>query len=364
MTTQDDAPLFVYVGAYTGPGKAEGISVFRMGPATGALAHAQTLTGIENPTFLARHPQQPYLYAVSEVGNGDGQSSGVVSAFAIEPATGSLILLNHQDAHGTGSCHLSMDPSLRHLLVANYTSGSLAVFPIQDDGQLGQASDVVQHVGRGPDPNRQAGPHAHYITMDPTGQYVLACDLGLDRVMVYRLDGSSGKLIPGDLPYAQVASGAGPRHLAFHPNGRFVYVINELDSTLVAFAYDATRGALQVVQTVSTLPEDFTGVSNCAHVLVASSGKFVYGSNRGHDSIAIFAADEATGRLTALGHQPTLGRTPRNFAIDPSGTFVLAANQDTNTIVTFRLNPATGSLTHTGHVADSPAPVCLVFGPR
>ncbi|MGH2355315.1 MAG: lactonase family protein [Chloroflexota bacterium] len=352
--------VHVYVGTYTTNNRAEGLYVYRMDVATGALTHAHTVTGVDNPSFLALHPQWPYLYAANEVGNYEGMRSGSVSAFAITP-TGDLALLNRQATHGRSPAHVSVDPSGRYLLAANYSDGNVAVFPIQADGRLGEASDVVQHEGQGPNARRQAGPHAHFITTDPAGVRVLAVDLGIDKVMVYRLDGTTGTLVPNELPYAQVSSGAGPRHLAFHPNARYVYVINELDSTISAFAYDAERGALQIVQTVSTLPEDFTEASTCAQIVVHPSGRFAYGSNRGHDSIAMFAVDEVSGKLTALGHESTQGRTPRNFNLDPSGTFLYAANQNTNTIVTFRVDQTAGTLTPTGQVTETLSPVCIVF---
>lgn len=353
--------MFVYVGTYTGSGKAEGIYIFRLDRSSGALAHAHTVAGLDNPSFLALHARQPLLYALSEEGTGDKRTGGNVVAFSVDRTTGALTILNRQETHGVGVCYVSVDSTGDYVLAAHYGSGQVTVLPITEDGHLRQATSVIQHEGRGPNESRQVGPHAHFITQDPGGKYVLACDLGVDRVMVYRLDVNSGKLIPNDLPYAQLSSGAGPRHLTFHPSGRYVYVINELDSTLSAFAYDATRGALEVVQTVSTLPDDFTGENSCAQIVMAPSGKFVYGSNRGHHSIAIFAIDEQTGRLTLVGHESSQGETPRNFNIDPTGTFLLAANQDTDTIVSFRINQATGELTATGHVADVPSPVCLVF---
>ena len=353
--------MFVYIGTYTGPGKAEGIYVYRLDSSSGELSHAHTVTGMDNPTFVALHPRQPLLFAVSEEGSGDARTGGNVVSYTVDQTTGALTELNRQRTGGIGACHVSVDATERFVLVANYSSGHVTVLPIHEDGRLGEATDVVQHVGQGAG-ERQKGPHAHFITQDPGGNYVLACDLGLDRVMVYRLDVTTGKLTPNELPYAQLSSGAGPRHLAFHPSDRYVYVINELDSTMSAFAYDAARGALQVLQTVSTLPDDFTGDNTCAQIVMASSGKFVYGSNRGHHSIAIFAIDEETGRLTVVGHESSQGETPRNFNLDPTGRFLLAANQDTNSVVTFRVNAATGKLDATGHVAEIPAPVCIVFG--
>jgi 6-phosphogluconolactonase len=258
---------------------------------------------------------------------------------------------------------MSVDATGRFVLVANYGSGSVCVLPIGRDGGLGDAADVVQHQGSSVNPRRQQGPHAHSITLDAANRYAFAADLGIDKVMVYRLDTASGKLIPNDPPWAQVKPGAGPRHFDFHPSGKYAYLINELDSTITAFAYDASRGIIREIQTVPTLPADFRGASTCADVHVSPSGKFLYGSNRGHDSIVIFRIDEATGRLSYVGHELTQGKTPRNFAIDPTGTFLLAANQNSDTIVTFRIDQQTGKLTPTGHVAEAPMPVCLKLMP-
>jgi 6-phosphogluconolactonase len=255
-----------------------------------------------------------------------------------------------------------VDGSGRCVLVANYTSGSVAVLPVGADGRVSPATYVDQHSGSSVNPRRQEGPHAHAIPLDPTGRFALCPDLGMDQLFVYRLDAAAGRLEPNDPPGARLAPGAGPRHLDFHPSKPWVYVINELGSTITAFEWDGERGALRELQTVSTLPETYMGSSSsttCADIHVAPSGRFVYGSNRGHDSIAAFAIDEATGTLTPLGHTSTGGRTPRNFAIDPSGTFLFAANQDTDTIVTFRLDAATGQPTPTGQVASVPSPVCL-----
>lgn len=348
--------MFVYVGAYTAPpmGKAEGLDVYRLDPASGALARVQTVPGVVNPSFLALDPQERFLFAVNEV------ERGGVSAFARDPATGELTPLNEQPTHGAAPCHLSVDPTGRFVLVANYGSGSVAVLPVGPDGRLGATTDVVQHEGRSAHPERQSGPHAHTIVPDPAGRHILAADLGIDQVVVYRLDDAAGRLVPHGR--FRAAPGAGPRQLAFGAGGRFVYVLNELDSTLTACAYDPAAGALQALQTVSTLPEGFAGENTCARVEVAPSGRFVYASNRGHDSIAHFAIDESTGRLTAAGHEPTGGRTPRHFALDPTGAWLLAANQGSDTIVTFRVDPATGRLAATHQAAQAPTPVCAVFG--
>jgi len=358
---------FVYVGTYTrterpGEHRAEGIFVFQMDPASGALTQVSVVKGIRNPSFLAVHPQRPFLYSVSELPEGEKGAGGGVSAFSLDRATGTLTPLNSQSSQGAGPCHLSVDHSGRYVLVANYAGGSVAILPILADGRLGPASHWVQHTGSSVNPRRQQEPHAHSITPDPTNRFALTCDLGLDKVLVYRLDLQQGKLLANDPPWGQVPPGAGPRHLDFHPNGRWVYVINEIDSTLTTFAYDAARGALHPLQTISTLPPDLPADHNtCADIHVHPSGRFVYGSNRGHDSIAIFAVNEQTGTLSPLGHTSTQGHIPRNFGIDPTGTFLFAANQESDTIVSLRLDPQTGGLTSTGHVTSVPKPVCVRF---
>jgi 6-phosphogluconolactonase len=332
-----------------------------MDPVSGALTLVHTVADVPNPSFLALHPSRRYLYAVNAVPEIDGHPGGAVSAFAIDPATGALTFLNRQSSHGAGPCHVSVEHTGRFVLAANYGGGSVVMFPVQSDGSLAAASDFVQHTGSSVNPRRQEGPHAHSITPDPANRFALACDLGLDNVLVYRLDLEAGRLIPNDPPFVRTHPGAGPRHLDFHPNGRYVYVINELDSTLTVFTYDAERGVLEEIQTISTLPEDFAGQNTCADVHVHPAGRFVYGSNRGHDSIAIFRVDEGTGRLDAVGHVPTQGQTPRNFAIDPSGTFLYAANQQSDTIVAFRIDQGMGQLAPTGHVLSIPTPVCVKF---
>lgn len=362
MTKQNTERVLVYVGTYT-RGESEGIFVYRLDPSSGALEFASVATGIDNPSFLALHPRERYLYSVNEVREVAGKPSGAVTAFSIDPETGELTLLNQQPSHGTGPCHLSLDKTGSYVLVANYAGGSICILPIQQDGRLGPATDFVQHQGSSVVPRRQQAPHPHSIIVDPTNRYVFVPDLGMDKIIIYQLDLRQGKLKPNDEPWVQVKPGAGPRHFTFHPDGRYAYVINEIDSTMTAFAYDEGRGALREIQTLSTLPEDFEGASYCADVHVSPSGRFLYGSNRGHDSIVIFAVDEETGKLTCLGHEPTQGKYPRNFAIDPSGTLLLAANQGSDTIVTFRIDQQTGRLTPTGHVAEVPTPVCVKMLP-
>lgn len=354
----------VYIGTYTWK-ESKGIYAMELDLATGKLSAPELAAEATNPTFLAIHPSRRFLYAVGEIGSFKGRSTGSVSAFAIAPDTGKLAPLNQQPSGGAGPCHVAVDKEGKNLLVANYSGGSVAVLPIAADGSLKEPSCTVQHKGKGHDPKRQEGPHAHSINLDAAGRFAFAADLGLDKLLIYRLDAAQGTLTPNDPPFGSVAPGAGPRHFAFHPNGRFAYAINEMGMTVTAFAYDPERGALKELQSVPTLPagRETTPADSTAEVVVHPSGKFLYGSNRGHDSIAIFTVDTETGKLTPTGHEPTQGKAPRNFAIEPSGAWLLAANQNSASVVVFRINPATGALTPAGVKADIPAPVCIRFVP-
>lgn len=354
--------FWVYIGTYTG-GKSKGIYLFEMDMATGALKPHGVVGEVADPSFLALHPNSRFLYAVNEIGDFQGTKSGAVSAFALDAKTGRLTFLNQQSSRGSGPCHLVVDRAGKNVLVANYGGGSVAVLPIGADGRLGEATAFVQHEGKSANPQRQEGPHAHAIQVDPANRFALSPDLGLDKILIYRFDAAQGALTPNQPPAAAVAPGAGPRHLAFHPSGRFAYVINELNSTVTAFEYDAERGALKEIQSLSTLPEGFHGVNWTAEVQAHPSGKFLYGSNRGHDSIALFAIDAETGRLRYIGCEPTQGKTPRNFGIDPTGTYLIAANQQSDTLVVFRIDSETGRLTPTGQTAEAPMPVCVKFLP-
>lgn len=374
MTTTARAS-FLYIGAYTEPamhGKAVGISVYRMDPSSGVLTHIRTVADVVNPSFLAFDTAtRRSLYAVNETERHDGQPGGGASAFALDADAGDLTPLNQQPTRGTFPAHLTVDPSGRYLLVANYGSGNVAVYPIGAGGDLGAMSDLVQTTGSGPNTARQAGPHAHMITFDPSRRFALLVNLGIDKTLVYRLDTETGKLTTHDIvtdsgvteqSCGQAAPGAGPRHIAFHPTNRYAYVINELDSTIDAFAWDATRGTLAHLQTISLRPADFTGTSSGAEIVVHPSGMFLYGSVRAYNGIAIFAIDAANGRLTARGHTPTQGKNPRSITLDPAGLFLLAANQDSDNVVTFRIDQSTGALTATGAITHTPSPVCLLFG--
>jgi 6-phosphogluconolactonase len=360
------AKYFVYVGTYTEEGsESKGIYAYRFDVDTAQLVAIGLAAETINPSFLAVHPNHRFLYAVNEVGNYKSQKSGAVSAFAIDRATGKLTLLNQVASKGGDPCHISLDRSGKYVLVANYAGGSIAVFPVLEDGRLGEASAFVQHSGHGANPQRQEGPHAHSIDVSPDNRFAVVDDLGLDQSLIYRFDSAQGTLAGNDAKVrptvAKAAPGAGPRHLAFHPNGRFAYVINEMQSAVSAFRYDTPTGGLQLLQTISSLPKDFSGHSEAAEIQVHPSGKFLYASNRGHDSIAVFAIDGNRGTLTPIEYVSTKGATPRNFEIAPTGLLLFAANEKSDNIVVFQINPQTGRLTPTGKVLEVAQPVCVKF---
>ncbi len=350
----------VYVGTYTNA-KSKGIYAFRMDDA-GKLSPAGLVAETPSPSFLAVHPNKKFLYAANETDSFAGKDkTGGVSAFAIDRTTGKLKPINQQPSEGMGPCHVSVDESGKVVLVANYGSGSIAAYPVDKDGSLGKPSAVIQHQGSSVNKQRQAGPHAHFISTDPSNRYALACDLGLDKILVYRLDPKSGSLTPNEPAFGKVKPGSGPRHLAFHPSGKLAFVNNEISSTVTAFRFDKRDGSLSEINTWSTLPKDFTGNSSTAEIAVHPSGKFVYVSNRGHNSIAVFAIDQRSGELSFVEHESTQGKTPRNFAIHPKGEFLLAENQGSDSIVVFRIDPKTGALAPTGPTAEAPSPVCIQF---
>jgi 6-phosphogluconolactonase len=365
--------MLVFIGTYTEPilfgtgkvlqGKGEGIYACRLDERSGALERIAVTTGVVNPSYLAFDRSRRFLYAVNELKTFEGRASGTVSAFSVDRDSGELEFMNRQLTRGTDPCHVSLDAACRHVFVANFASGSVCVLPVRDDGSLADACDFVQHRGSGTDPRRQAGPHAHSVTLDAANRFAFVPDLGLDKLMIYRYDSERGTLAPNAKPSLDATPGAGPRHLAFHPQGRFAYLVNELDSTVVALAYDASDGTFERLQTVSTLPGSFVGESTCADIDVGPSGRFVYASNRGHDSIAVYRIARNDGTLSLVEHASTQGRTPRSFGIDPSGRFLLAANQDTDAIATFRIDADTGALRFTGEIASIPTPVCVKFAP-
>jgi 6-phosphogluconolactonase len=352
----------LYVGTYTARG-SKGIYDYHYDAATGEIGSQELAAETSNPSFVAVSPNHHFLYAVNEDHDYQGTSSGVVSAFSLDQKTGKLTLLNQLASRGADPCHISLDHTGKFVLVANYTGGNLTVFPILADGRLGEASDFIQHKGTGPNHERQEAAHAHWIDLSPDNRFALNADLGLDEVFVYHFDSAKGKLSPDDPPFAKLAAGAGPRHVAFHPDGKFVYVISELNSTVTTFSYDAQAGALHELQAVSTLPKDFTGENSTAEIVVHPNGKFLYASNRGHDSLAVFAIDPEKGTLTFVEHVPVKGKTPRNFEIDPTGTRLFVANQETDNIVVFDLDPKTGKLKATGQELKVAAPVCIRFVP-
>lgn len=352
----------IYFGTYTS-GRNQGIFVAELDLATGVVSNLRPAGEAVNPSFLAIPPSHKFLYAVTEVDSVDGRKTGGVVAFAVDPATGKLERLNAESSGGSGPCHLSVDKAGKNVLVANYSDGKVAALPIDETGRLKPPSSVIQHRGKGANPARQEGPHAHSINFDPANRFAFAADLGLDKVLIYRFDAASGTLSPNEPPAARLAPGAGPRHFAFHPSGQFAYLISEMGNTITVFRYDADSGTLHEIQTLSTLPADFKGESYTAEVVVHPSGRFVYGSNRGHDSLAIFSVDAATGKLTPVGYEPTQGHHPRNFAIDPTGKFLLAANMNSDTVVVFRVDPATGRLEPTGQTLKLSRPSCVRFIP-
>lgn len=362
-------PMRVYIGTYTNA-TSKGIYVMEMDAKTGALTEPKLAAESPSPSFLALHPNRKYLYAVNEVGEFQGQKTGAVSAFAIND-DGSLKMLNQQSSGGAGPCHLDIDRGGRSLFVANYGGGSVALLPVNQDGTLKPPSSVIQHQGSSVNPRRQEAPHAHCINVapnlfrrNPPGGRALVADLGLDKILIYEFESDRDPILASDPHERSTSPGAGPRHLAFAPAGNFVYVNNELTSTVSAFTYNDSTGAMKELQTLSTLPESFDKTKNStAEIAVHPSGKFVYVSNRGHDSIAIFKVDK-DGKLTAAGHQSTQGKTPRNFGIDPTGKFLLAANQGSDTVVVFRIDPKSGALSPAGATASVPTPVCVTFVPR
>jgi 6-phosphogluconolactonase len=360
---QSKDQMLVYFGTYTNTGKSKGIYVSRLNMATGALTTPELAAEVASPSFLAIHPTQDFLYAVNEVSEVDGKKTGSVSAFAIDRQKGTLKPLNQQPSGGGGPAHIVVDRAGRNVLVANYGGGSVAVLPVAPDGTLRPSSSFIQHTGASVNPQRQKGPHAHSVNVDGANRFAYVADLGIDKVMIYRYKAEDGTLAPNDPPSAAVEPGSGPRHFAIHPEGRFAYVINELPCTITAFNRDTAGGGLKPVQTISTLPAGETVAQgySTAEVQVHPNGRFLYGSNRGHDTIVVFAIDQKSGTLTLVQHEPTQGSTPRNFGIDPTGRYLLAANQRSDSVVVFRLDAATGRLTPAGHQITVGAPVCVKF---
>jgi 6-phosphogluconolactonase len=355
--TTAKSQYLAYVGTYTTKTNSKGIYAYRYDTSTGNFTLMGVAAESADPSFVAVHPNGKFLYAVNESGK-----NSMVSAFALEPKTGKLTLLNQLPALGEDPCYISFDKTGKYVLVANYSSGNIPVFPILPDGRLGEHTALVQHGGAlGPNKERQEAPHAHWIETSRDNRFALAADLGLDEVLIYKFNAAKGTLSPNAPPFTKLHPGSGPRHIAFRPDGKFLYVISELSSTVTTFRYDARAGTLRELQTVTTLPKEFSGRNDTAEIAVHSNGKFLYASNRGHDSIAVFAIEHAKGTLTFVSRVPTGGKEPRHFAIDPSGNYLLAENQLSNNIVVFKIDLATGSLNPTGQVIEVPSPVDLTF---
>jgi 6-phosphogluconolactonase len=354
--------MLVYIGAYTGA-KSKGIHAFRFNQATGALTPIGLVAETPSPSWLVLHPSGQYLYAANEVDDFDADKSGSVTAFGIDRATGALTRLNTQPSRGAHPCHLTVDRSGAHLLVANYTGGTLAVLPLERDGSLGAPTQVVHHKGSSVNTERQTSPHAHSVDLDAHNRFAISADLGADRLFIYRYDPTGGGLSAALRPAIAATPGAGPRHFAFHPNGHFGFAINELASTVTSYAWDAQRGALNTLATISTLPEGFGGENSTAEIRIHPSGRFLYGSNRGHDSIVVYQVGPDSGYLTLVEHEPTRGKTPRNFTIDPSGQWLIAANQNSDTLAVFRISDRNGALSPVGPLVKVGAPVSVVFVP-
>jgi 6-phosphogluconolactonase len=354
--------MLLYIGTYTNSGKSEGIYVHEFNSATGKLTPLHIVKNVVEPSFLTISKDSKNLYAVNELVEYEGKKSGAVSAFAIG-SDGNLQFLNQQPSLGGAPCHISLTENKKFVLVANYVGGNVAVLPVLKDGSLGASVDLAQHTGFGPNQDRQEAAHAHSINLVIPNRLACAADLGIDKVMIYQFDDDTGKLnLNKAQPFFQTKPGAGPRHFTFHPSGKFAFVINELDWTMTSFAFDNKSGTLKEIQTVPTLPTDASTVGvTCADIHVSPDGKFLYGSNRGHNSIVSYKIDQNTGRLNYVEHTSTKGDKPRNFAIEPNGKFLLVANQNSNSIVVFRIDQKTGKLQQTKYKADVPVPVCLKF---
>jgi 6-phosphogluconolactonase len=357
--TADERDPLVFVSSFAGGDKG-GIQAYRLDRKTGTLKEEHRTTGVENPFFLALSPDRRFLYSIHGKTFG-GKEHEQVAAYAVEDG-GKLKLLNRQSALGSAACYLDVDPSGKAVLVANYSTGSVAALPVQKDGSLGKASSFIQHEGSSVDPARQKGPHAHCIVVSPGGRYVYAADLGLDQVLAYRLDAGEAKLSPARQPFVRTPPGAGPRHLTFHPNGKHAYVINELSNSVTLLDHDAETGILIEKQTIPTLPKGFTGKSYCADLKVTPDGRFLYGTNRGHDSLAMYRVGDG-GRLTLIGIEPSLGKGPQNLAITPDGKLLLCANMPGNNVAVFRIDTEKGSLESVGKPVTITSPSCIKLVP-
>ena len=350
----------VYVGTYT-RGDSKGVYSYVLDTAAATLTPEGLAGEVENPSFVAIHPSGNYLYAVGELNKFRGETSGALTAFQIDAASGKLTKLNDVVAGGTSTCHVNISRNGRFAVLANYGSGSCAAFAIGSDGKLGERTGYHQHSGSSADASRQTGPHAHSVNFDKQNRHVIVADLGLDQVKVYKFNASTGAMVPNEPAFAKVKPGSGPRHFSFHPSGKYAYVINEMACTVTAFRWNAKAGTLTEIETVTTLPVPVQRGFSTAEVVAHPNGRFLYGSNRGHNTLAVFQVDAASGKLKTVEHKSTQGEIPRNFAIDPTGQFLIAANQNSNTIVLFRINQTSGALEQIGSPIAAPSPVCVRY---
>ncbi len=355
QSTNADEPL-VFISAFA-TGDKGAIYAYQLGPTTGALKQVHRTSDVENPFFMVVSKDQKFLYSIhaKSFGSKDPEQ---VAAYALEGRTGRLKLLNRQSTRGSASCYLDIDATGKTVLVANYSTGNVASLPVQEDGSLGEATSFFQHAGSSVDPARQKGPYAHCIVVSPDNRFAFAADLGLDQVLSYRLDAATAKLLPNQPPFVKTPPGAGPRHLTFHPNGKHAYVINELKNSITVFDYLAETGMMTERQTISTLPADFAGTSHCADLKITPNGRFLYGTNRGHDSIAVYRIGD-DGRLALIGIEPSLGKGPQNLLIAANGTLLLCANMPGNNIAVFRIDGQTGGLKSLGEPVSISSPSCI-----
>jgi 6-phosphogluconolactonase len=360
LLAQTAPAQLMYVGTYT-DGSSKGIYAYRLDPKSGKLTSLGLAAETPEPTFLALHPSGKYLYAVNEMNKFQDKQSGAVTAFAIDKGAGKLRQLNQVSTVGPGPCHLIVDKTGKTLLVANYAGGSFASFPIHPDGSLGDAGSFFKEEGSSVNRGRQEAPHGHSVYVTKNNKFVLAADLGTDKIMIFDLDPANGKMTPHNPPSVSVKPGSGPRHLAIAPDQKHVYALTEMASSVIAFDFDASNASMKEIQTISALPSDFKGQSTAAEIEMDDSGTHVYTSNRGNDSIAVFTVDKASGKLTLEQIQSSGGKTPRGFMLDPSGKFLIAGNQTTNNFVVFRVDSSSGKLTPTGDTYEVGAPVSFVF---
>jgi 6-phosphogluconolactonase len=360
LPSKAEDPL-VFISSFAG-GEKGGLHAFQFDTATGTLKPLHRTTGVENPFFIALSPDQRFLYSIHAEKFG-GKENEHVAAYELEGRTGRMKLLNRQSSRGTASCFLDVDATGKTVVVANYSTGSVASLPVQKDGSLGEAVSFFQHSGSGADPVRQKGPNAHSIVISPDNHFALAADLGIDQVLCYQLDAATSKLSPNpQQPFVKAPAGAGPRHIRFHPNGKLVYVINEIKNSVTVFDYETAAGKLAEKQTISTLPDGFNGKSYCADLKITPDGKFLYGTNRGHDSIAAYRIGD-DGKLTMIGVEPSLGKGPQNLLITPDGKLLLCANMPGNSVVVFQIDGKTGGLRAVGEPVSMPMPSCIKLLP-